>query len=280
MMRPEPTSPAFITLVKEVTGEEPKYFGTAFNTHYMTSEAFIKVTHPWVLPKRVNVELATASALHTLGLPVAKPLENKPRSFINQAGLTQWVSFWERLTPLRELSQEEGTDYAAEWIEKLWLLPAPADSYTFQLHDFDQAVGVRLQGNKTMLAKAVIAETNEAVQEALKLEKNNYGFIHGDLHNNNLLFTVNGLMVIDWESSCLGPKEWDAAQNIRYTNPQLRPMQKDFWLARNCDEELLDCYFKVRTLSSLSHMVASGQETPIYFQCLEDLGWNHFLPKS
>lgn len=268
------THAAFRTLVREVVGEYPTAVGGSFNLHFKTPHSFIKVTRPWVKPARFETEVSTASYLSAQGLPVAAPLTRAPLSFEDSEGRERWVSFWELLRPRRTLRPEEATALAAEWIRTLWLLTPTPTASTFSLSDFLHAVQVRLAPLSSPLAERILASVEPIEETYNALPPQPFGFIHGDLHNENLMLTNSGLRIIDWESSCKGPLEWDVAQNLRYTPPGQRAAQEAYWRVSGLVEPEVVSFFRhVRSLSSLSHLVATGLKPPIYYRCLEDLGW-------
>lgn len=261
-----------IDLIESIEGEAPIFFGESFNEHFTTSKSFIKLTRPWVKPFRFEVEVEMAREVAALGVPVAHPRVDAPLSFIDENGKTRYVTIWERVFPVGPLTREQGTRIAAEWIKRLWSLPVPAAATEFTLADFTHAAHVRLDSNRHPHAPRVLELILEASEHPGYRSPGNNGLIHGDLHNDNLLLTADGILVIDWESACHGPLEWDAAQNLRYTPPALVAQQRNWWLTQGVDPELLDFYKHFRTLTSLSHLIASGIKNPIYFECLEALG--------
>lgn len=260
-------------LVRSVTGDTPVPVGESFNLHFATEAAFIKVTRSWVKPARFFTEVAAAQAMVEAGVPVARPLVSDPLPFLDERGCSRWATFWERLTEVGSLAPEAATKEAAAWIERLWALPAPAGVTRFQLGDFLHAVHVRLDASPDPLGPRIIAEVEALSAHDAYARPHDAGFIHGDLHNDNLMLTDRGLALIDWESSCVGPLEWDVAQNLRYTPPSLEREQEAWWQARGVDWDRVQFYRRVRTLSSLSHMVAAGLTPPMYHRALATLGW-------
>ena len=258
-------------IVKEL-GQKPAYFGESFNLHFSTDDAFIKVTRPWVKPWRAEADVSMAQAMHDKGIPVARPLVESPLSFQDEDGNQRWVTIWERINPAGKLTRDEATLATADWILKLWEVEVPPVATSFSLDDFIHAVHVRLDCSTHPYAKFIIDEVTKLAHHEAYENPSNRGLIHGDLHNENLILTNSGIVLIDWESSCCGPIEWDAAQNLRFTSPDREKAQRDFWLSKGLDAETLDFYRHMRTITSLSHLVAANVKNKVYYDSLSFLG--------
>lgn len=181
---------------------------------------------------------------------------------------------WERLTPIKPLDALTGVQVSGDWIERIFNLTASQElSYCFQLSDFLQDVHVRLDGSTHPYADPIIEEVSVLSEKIGYTHPSCAGLIHGDLHPDNLMNTTKGLRIIDWESSCCGPLEWDAAQNLRYTPRGYVPGRIEWWKSRGVDLELLFPYRRVRSMSSLSHMIAVGIKPTMYYTTLSFLGW-------
>lgn len=265
--------PNFPKLVHELGLGEVAQYGEAFNLHFVTPTAFIKVTRSWVLPHRTLNEVAIANELYSLAVPIARPLYSTAHSFEDGEGRTRYVSAWERLPHGDRLEPHAATALAADWIVKLRALPPPTSAAQFQLDDFLHAVHVRLDNCAHPYAGRIVGEVERLTSHPAYHSPSHTAFMHGDLHNDNLLFTTSGVRIIDWESACVGPAEWDAAQNLRYCDPAMLEAQTAWWATKNVDMEKVKFYYHVRTLSSLSHLVATGVRPPMYYRALAVLGW-------
>lgn len=256
---------------QDFLGEKSALVGESFNLHYMSRTSFIKVTRPWVRPERFHTELAAAGALHREGFPVARPLSDKMFSFLDENGKTRYVTFWERLTPN---GTEATAKEAAEWALDLWSRPVPSEiDSCFSLDDFIHAAHVRLDNCE----HAYTSRLMEAIEE---VSDNRYftnptcgAFIHGDLHPLNLMHTTEGVRIIDWDSACRGPLEWDAAQSLRYADVEQVAALTRWWESKPVNMDEVFFYRRVRTLTSLSHFMASNIRPPMYHRALAFLGW-------
>lgn len=264
----------FLSLLKSRGLGEPLSVGESFNKHYMTDKAFIKVSRPHVLPFRATNDVYFAHAMADLGVPTARPLVDHPLEFQDQEGYTRWVTIWEKKTASYGLDLYGGSLVAQEWIEKLWALPAPEWTTELSLDSFLHATHVRLDGVGHPLVEPLVEALTELSKSPYYYAPNPAGLLHGDLHNGNLMATAEGVILIDWESACLGPKEWDAAQNLRYADPAHRQEFRDFWLAKDeISEEALDFYYRLRSLTSMTHFIASGLRPRYYYDTLALMGW-------
>lgn len=262
-------------LSRTVTGETPEYRGQAFNLHYQTESSFIKVTQSWVLKERMHTEVATARYLETVGVDATVSLTPEPLSFVDEDGITRWVSFWKRITDQVPLSQTRATRLCLEKLEEFAQLDSPEHFTEFSLDDFVEAVETRLARSDSTFVPFLRGEL-AAVKDSLpSYDKSRARFIHGDLHIGNLVATSSGrVIVVDLESSCTGPLEWDAAQISRRSLPEDR---KTVWsklerLGLDCD--LVRKYHHIRNLTSASHLLLTKVDQDIFEQSIRELQEN------
>lgn len=264
----------FLKLTESVLGERPVHMGQAFNLHYRTQHAFIKVTYPWVKGDRMKNEVKTAQFLGTVGVDASVSLTREPLSFEDETGRERWATFWEPVEDVIQVSQDVMTYYCTQKMLELSLLEVPRHATKFTLEDFMDAVKKRMQISDSDLVPFLLREA-EAVLERFPSYELPSKFIHGDVHSGNLLVTSGGrIVLVDLESSCEGPMEWDAAQISRYCSlPGLLELYKKFesW---GLDVESIRYFHHVRNLTSLTHMVASKSLPPMYWKSLKEVTEN------
>lgn len=268
------TDPRFRTLIHDVTGAYPVAVGESFNQHFKAADTFIKVSRPKVLPFRAINDVYMAGAMLKAGIPTIAPVVPHPLEFVDGNGDTRWVTIWEHKQAVRKLELHEGSIIAQEWIEKLWAVTPPEWTTELSLDSFLHAAHVRLDGNSSPLAPLLIEKLEEVAQSPYYIAPRPAGLLHGDLHNDNLMVTDEGILLIDWESMCMGPKEWDAAQNLRYADPAERSDLKAWWLTRSdISEAALDFYYQLRSLTSMTHFVANDIRNRYYDETASLFGW-------
>lgn len=267
----------FIRLIKGLTGEVPKYFSESFNVHYVTSNSFIKLSRPWAAEWRVQNEITTALEMGVRGVPVPRPITEIAVPFTTAQGDNVKVSVWERLHPLRgTLTEEQWMMTGADWISKFFAMTPPSSAGKFGLHGFMDNARTRLRGLESDVdgyAGRIIAELDQAENSELAKREPRLGFIHGDMHPGNMMLTEEGLKIFDWESARVGPIEWDTAQNLRFAPEVSREEQTDWWVEQGADRRYLDFYYRVRSLTHLSFLVATRQHGARYDRNVRDLGW-------
>lgn len=160
----------------------------------------------------VRLEHAVALELKALGsdavrpLPAARPISHPGTGFV--------VTLWERL---------EGSD-------RVVLPPEQLAASLEKLHQALRQTEVDLPSFRAMIVKAyraleghsllarILSADHDLLQASYErgfaaLERASFEEIrlHGEPHNGNRILTKEGLRWIDFESSCIGPLEWDLA---------------------------------------------------------------------
>ncbi|MCD0445938.1 aminoglycoside phosphotransferase family protein [Glycomyces sp. A-F 0318] len=155
-------------------------------------------------------ELAVARYLHECGVPTGQPLAEAPVLVHGHP-----VTFWRELDVSRRATFPEiGAVLAA-----LHQVPLPESLALPDLDAFER-VAERLQDapigetdRQTLLAvaaelAAAWAQTDLPARRCL---------IHGDPHSGNVAFADDQAVLIDLETVCIGPPEWDLALPGTYT---------------------------------------------------------------
>jgi len=118
--------------------------------------------------------------------------------YINQVGLTNFAirSLLENtIGEIENLTLEEQIQNRC---------PSFLDSWLDVQFSFGPAENI-------ILATARKCETIADSISRLICEWKNESLLHGDLKLSNYLFTKSGFLIIDWETVCFGPVEWDKA---------------------------------------------------------------------
>lgn len=260
-----------VELTKSLLGEYPVYAGRSFNLHYRSPNSFIKVTYPWVKGDRMKNEVLTSKYLESVGIDASVSLTSKPLTFEDEKGNERWATFWEPVDDIVAVAQETMTDYCTEKLREVSTLAIPEHFTRFSLDDFMDAVEKRMEVSDSELVPFLKREV-EVVLDYLPDREGTVKFIHGDVHSGNVLVTSSGRVVlVDLESSCEGPVEWDAAQISRYSSIEdLLDLYK-LYESWGLDVDLIRYFHHVRNLTSLTHMVASGATPPMYWKSLKEL---------
>ena len=86
-----------------------------------------------------------------------------------------------------------------------------------------------------------------------------------------LVAQKTSVLTQDWESACLGPLEWDAAQLLRHAPLDARGQWPSRWGQVGLDPDLVEIFRRLRTVTALSHLVATDQKGAFYNRCVQEL---------
>jgi Phosphotransferase enzyme family len=142
-------------------------------------------------------ELAVATALDGLGVPVVRPVDHRVHTV---DGLR--MSFWELAAPDRSAVPTA----------------AQAGGLLSELHESMRAIPLdlidqRIPALDDLAASGVPAAAVDALAAALPNRP--LQVLHGDAHPGNMLLTNRGWVWHDFEETCIGPVEWDLATMSR-----------------------------------------------------------------
>jgi hypothetical protein len=157
-------------------------------------------------------ELALTTHLRALGAPVVGPSARLPPGPHHQDGFT--LSFWTHITP-----DPQRTTTTADCAALLPDLHAALATYPGPLpplreNTVDLPRWMPLIDRTTWLARADRAVLRAAADRLAPVLADRSGeevVLHGDAHPGNLLSSAHGLLWIDFEDACRGPREWDYA---------------------------------------------------------------------
>jgi hypothetical protein len=142
-------------------------------------------------------ELAVATALDDLGVPVVRPVDRRVHT---ADGLR--MSFWELAAP--EPSAVPTPSQAGRLLAELHeaMREIPLDLITQRIPALDD---LEASGVPVTAVDALAAALPERPMQVL----------HGDAHPGNMLLTSRGWVWHDFEETCIGPVEWDLATMSR-----------------------------------------------------------------
>jgi hypothetical protein len=161
---------------------------------------------------RLGLEMSVARHLVACGAPVAAPADALPPVAHQVGGLE--ATFW---TYVPQANGQEPE--ALEWASALYavhqaleaypgVLPSfdhELDSVAGVLSDPDQALKLTLSDRTMLLSALSVLRSELAVLEPPRRA------LHGSPHSGNVLVVEGKVVVVDFETACQGPVEWDLA---------------------------------------------------------------------
>jgi hypothetical protein len=96
-----------------------------------------------------------------------------------------------------------------------------------------------------------------------RLDPNKCRWVHGDLHLGNVAMSPDGLTFLDWETTCVGPPEWDASQLMKdllalgttESVAAATKVRSAYCDRFDIDEVLLDSFVSYRIASYMSFLL-------------------------
>ena len=156
-------------------------------------------------------ELAVATHLSRLGAPVVAPAANLP------AGPHRWrdlmLTLWQYVEPISEVVLEpaEAASVLSAVHDALAAFPGSLPPFDLELGDARRLLlPVRspiLPDSDRRFLLSIIDELEESLAGRVTAARP----LHGSPHTGNRLRTTEGLLLLDFETACLGPLEWDLA---------------------------------------------------------------------
>jgi len=177
-------------------------------------------------------EVDLAQQLLALGCPVAA-LEPRvePRVYARDDFV---ITLWTYYEPV--VSQISPVDYANA-LERLHAgmrtLDVPTPHFTDRVDEAEQLVANRDQTPALADAdRELLRDTLRSVRRAIGGRDSAEQLLHGEPHPGNVLTTKNGLLLIDLETCCRGPVEFDLAHAPEDVSDQYPGVDQD--LLREC----------------------------------------------
>jgi Ser/Thr protein kinase RdoA (MazF antagonist) len=186
-------------------------FGQNAIFHLQNTPYVVRVARPGTDRKRLETELAFAHFLERMEFPAIAPSKLSVDQPI-QVGQSL-VTFW----PYIPQDEEAVVDYSSFGL-LLRQLHRYADQFDKPLPPWNplRRVTARLKlfssgGTDREKYAAALEEWRRRLDGELLTVRSQLGNgpIHGDAHTGNTLMTSNGLVLLDYEEVCWGPREWD-----------------------------------------------------------------------
>ena len=185
------------------------------------SRVFCKVSRPGEVSPRPGFELTGTRMAAAAGIASNVALLDAPLEIVDEHGQVRVVTAWrfeQSCTPPALIDQARLVAEAA--------CAAPlAGVDASAAHQFDLSFFLgRIEGRLASLAAqgqveadAVLGRAREVYSRtAALMDPAAFQWTHSDAHLKNVIWRVDGRpMLIDWESNCRGPIEWDIAAVIR-----------------------------------------------------------------
>ena len=156
-------------------------------------------------------ELAVAAHLTGLGAPVVAPARGLP------AGPHRWrdltLTLWQYAEPIGEVAPEPAETAAVMSAVHEALAGFPGSLPRFDLELADARRLLRPERSPTLLDfdRHFLLSVVGEVEETLGGRVTELRALHGSPHAGNWLRTRKGLLLLDFETACCGPLEWDLA---------------------------------------------------------------------
>jgi aminoglycoside phosphotransferase (APT) family kinase protein len=179
------------------------------NHVFASLDAVIRVSP---LSANVDFQVALARQLLDAGVPVARPVAEA----IHYE--TAKITIWERVRPT-----EESIDFHqfGAAIAKLHTLNVHQLSPAQPLPLFGEASWLQVEPNLAAIAVTGVLRADDLSILAAACDRvrgwdtkrapDNLVVCHGDVHPQNALMSHGQIVIIDWDTLCLGPPEWDHA---------------------------------------------------------------------
>jgi hypothetical protein len=156
-------------------------------------------------------ELAVAAHLSQHGAPIVPPAGDLP------AGPHRWrdltLTLWQYVEPIGEVVLEpaEAAPVLSAVHRLLAAFPGPLPPFELELADARRLLlpvrSPTLPDSDRRFLLSVIDELEEALAGRVSAARP----LHGSPHAGNWLRTTEGLLLLDFETACRGPLEWDLA---------------------------------------------------------------------
>ncbi len=191
---------------------------------FCSAETVIRVS---IATSNADRQIALARQLSGAGIPVAAPLGDAIR--FDSAVITVWERIQPTNQPIDE-SIDEFIDYRqlGAAIAKLHALDINQFSQFEPLPMFDAASWLQIETNLAALegTPALSVEVFSILRDGCDqvrgwgtiVDQNAVVICHGDVHPQNVLMRNGQVVIIDWDTVCVGPREWDHAALLNWSN--------------------------------------------------------------
>jgi uncharacterized protein (TIGR02172 family) len=166
----------------------------------------LKLFHAWVSHERAEREFLVTRVVHTAGLPVPEPHElvavigRAGIVFSRVEGISMLAHFqktpWRMFVAIRQLADLQARIHATPGPSEL---PSQRDRLSMGIEK----------------SASLSASEKETAQAALASLPDGTAICHGDFHPENILFTKDGPVIIDWGTGSRGDPLGDVACTAR-----------------------------------------------------------------
>jgi Phosphotransferase enzyme family len=192
---------------------EPRLLRMGMNGIFTAGDVMLRVSRPSAPPQAA---ISLAAALARRGLRVPKYVRDQPYltadhavfaiGMIEEAGAIDWSEVGEMIARLHRVQRSE--------LPLEYPTPFGGD---FPWWDFDSLLERVREGLDPQSRAAIDA----AIRRDLPLLNERRGdrsvVCHGDVHPGNVIQSVDGPVLLDWDLLCVGPPAWDHAPLMTWT---------------------------------------------------------------
>lgn len=166
--------------------------------------------------QRPAIELQAARFAADAGLPVPLAMHPSPLEFVDEMGARRLMTVWEHVDACTAPALRDRCIDLVDLIHRVGTVEVPV-APTLDIDFFVARAHRRLAGRDDTLSVDIVARVEDAARRAKeRLEPASFVWLHGDTHLRNVLWGANGRpMLLDWESACRGPVEFDIAAALK-----------------------------------------------------------------
>lgn len=156
-------------------------------------------------------ELVVAAYLAARGAPVVRPAQQVPPGPHYWRGLT--LSLWELVEPIPDVEPAPAEIAAALKVthEALSEFDESLPCFASELDDARMLLQQHRSPSLADVDRGFLLSVVDELQAALVTSPDGCRPLHGSPHGANWLISADGPLLLDFETACVGPVEWDLA---------------------------------------------------------------------
>ena len=194
----------------------PQLIRSGANDVYSVGEFIVRVSRS---EADVGRDIAIVAFLKLAGVPVPEPVEAGEIDGVryslweyvrsHQSGSIDFRSFGEGIRALHALSIDSFADFDIPWCDELdWL---NVD------HKLAEARSVQALSNEDLECLEAHADRLRSWGERCR-SVDPLVICHGDVHPQNVIMRDSQAVIIDWDTICVGPQQWDHAALMTWSD--------------------------------------------------------------